>query len=719
MLLVAGYVVGVPGALLLLLRGAAPASVPAAERPPRGLAPAVGLAVATLYVVTLAPGTAMWDASEYIAAAHMLGLPHPPGNPTFVLIAHAFGALPWPLPYAARINLLAALTSAGAAACWALVGWRALRGGALPRTPRALVAAAGAWLGATAFTVWNQSVVNEKVYTLALLGVALSAVLLLAWLDAPAGSPRATGWLLLIAYLAGLGYGNHPAGFLPLPALAVALLTCRPRTLRQPRVLAAAAGALMLGLTVFLYQPIRAAHRPPLNVGVPTACPGAPALGCTFSAETLRRVLANVSREQYGGHEVGVRRAPLGAQVGMWWLYFRWQWWRDLAGRYPVAQGLVAACVLGLALAGAALHARRDRESFAVVGPLLLTLTPALIIYLNFRYGASQAPELGEAVPREVRDRDYFFLWSFSSLAVWVSIGLGGAWQGLARLVGRGGTPRWAATAPLLALTLLPMVANADAASRRAERFTAAWARDLLRSVAPGGVLVTNGDNDSFPVWYAQEVEGVRRDVLVVVTPYLNTAWYPHELHQPTAHGADGASVFGLSTPEIDAVPPLLQLDQPARVSLPGCEAMLAPGVYARDQLLVLHLLRTVAMRRPVHFAVGPYPQQLGLSGCVVIAGLTQRYVPRAAHGAEAPALAGRQTDPVQATLALWRRFDGPAALVAQRRWTDAPSASIPAAYVATARWLAEALAARGDSVTAHRLQDEGAQLARTAGLVR
>src|ERR1043166_5683069 len=75
----------------------------------------VSAAVFLLYIITLAPSTAMWDTSEYIAAASPLGMPHPPGNPLFVLIGRVFAILPIAGSVAARINVLAALSSAVAA----------------------------------------------------------------------------------------------------------------------------------------------------------------------------------------------------------------------------------------------------------------------------------------------------------------------------------------------------------------------------------------------------------------------------------------------------------------------------------------------------------------------------------------------------------------------------------------------------------------------------
>ena len=98
-----------------------------AQRPPYRMAGLVVLGTLLLYVVTLAPTTQFWDTSEYIAAAYVLGIPHPPGNPLFTLIAHVWGMLPLAAGYAMRINLFAATTSAVAAGCWFLIGERWLR----------------------------------------------------------------------------------------------------------------------------------------------------------------------------------------------------------------------------------------------------------------------------------------------------------------------------------------------------------------------------------------------------------------------------------------------------------------------------------------------------------------------------------------------------------------------------------------------------------------
>src|SRR5688572_22968630 len=121
-----------------------------------------GALVFLLYLVTLAPSIAMWDSGEYVAAVKGLGLPHPPGNPFFMLLAKAFAELPIPVSFAVRVNILAALASAAAAGFWFLVTERIVSRWMAEKWERLVVAAASALIGATAFTVWNQSVVNEK-----------------------------------------------------------------------------------------------------------------------------------------------------------------------------------------------------------------------------------------------------------------------------------------------------------------------------------------------------------------------------------------------------------------------------------------------------------------------------------------------------------------------------------------------------------------------------
>src|SRR5256885_8454516 len=211
-------------------------TVTTGDRPPYLLALGVVVAALAVYIATLAPTTQFWERSEYITAASTLGIPHPPGNPLFVLMAHVWALVPWVAGYAQRINLFAAATSAVSAGCWFLIGERWLRGIIPAPLPRRLAALAGALISATSFTVWNQSVVNEKVYTLSLLSIALILWFMVRWDDQPPGQAH-DHYLLLIIYLLALTATNHMmgvlVGFSVLVLLFPPLKTQRPDTSRE------------------------------------------------------------------------------------------------------------------------------------------------------------------------------------------------------------------------------------------------------------------------------------------------------------------------------------------------------------------------------------------------------------------------------------------------------------------------------------------------------
>jgi hypothetical protein len=701
------YCVFVP-AYIWLGGDRASATVPAAaqtpDKRPSYLAAAIAAAaVLVLYLITLSPGTAMWDASEYIAAAHTFGIPHPPGNPFFVVIGRFFAMLPLPVGVAARINILAALCSGVAAFVWFLITERVVSTWLVEKWQRITAAAAAALVGSTAFTVWTQSVVNEKVYTLSLAGLAIVSWLAIRWVADPRGA-KADQLLILVAYVCGLGYANHTAGVLAAPAVALAVALRQPRALLRPKFLAALAAAFVVGVSPFITQPIRAGHNPPINEGGVTACTTQFALSCTFSKTTFDRFMYNFNRGQYSKPSVMERQAPFGAQLDMWWLYFKWQWLRDPFGERAPLQLAFALAFLALGLFGGYKHFRSDPATFAYFGPLVLLLTLGLIIYLNFKYGASQAPHLGDTVPREVRDRDYFYLWSFSAWSVWVGVGLAALWSALSART------TWLRASPVYALAVVPLFANFAAATRHDDDVTASWARDLLNTVEPYGVLIVAGDNDTFPLWYAQEVEHVRRDVVVANTSLLQTDWHPRQILMRPVFEYDaqrgpamyrgGAWVkppgppMKLTLEEVDAVSEFLTPVQPMQFDAHGISATINPadldyGVIKKNDLLVLRMIRDAFTERPIYFSrsTGDYPRSLGLARYLTSHGLADRLeIPdttQLAAGSSALLADMGLIDLPRATTLWMQVYEGPHALKKKGRWVDEPSINIPLLYVA------------------------------------
>ncbi|HET9637151.1 MAG TPA: DUF2723 domain-containing protein [Gemmatimonadaceae bacterium] len=732
----------------------APKRVPLAEtgyRPSYVPAAIAAGLVFVLYLITLAPSVAMWDTGEYMAAVKVLGIPHPPGNPFFVILGHAFASLPIPVSYAERINIMAALASAISAGLWFLITERIVARWVPERWERLVIASLATLIGATAFTVWNQSVVNEKVYTISLLFFTIVSWLVIEWIEAP-NSRKADRYIVLVCFLLGLGYANHPAGFLPLPAAGLALLTTKWRTLLRWRLVLASVGALALGLSAFAFEPIRAAYFPAINEGAPTACETHIEASCTFSKLTEKRLMDNINRVQYG--EKVERGAPYTGQVAMWWLYFKWQWLRDA---HQVMQGLqfiLAFVFLALGLLGGWVHWQRDRKTFWYFGPLMFTMTLALIYYLNFKYGWSQSPELGNSVAREVRDRDYFYIWSFSAWGVWAAIGLGFLWEQLAHILDRDQAPSdeksgknkvaaftWPSprafklAVPILIIALIPLVANWKYASRSGHYFTRDWARDYLNSLEPYAVVITNGDNDTFPLWYAQEVEGVRRDVTVAVTTYLDTDWFVRQMiRRPieTYDAAKGPAIYRgqqwkkptgpplkMSFAEADAIPEYIQITQPQIFRQGNITLEIPPGYLVRDELVFLRLIKDAFPERPIYVSTGGGGATLGalLQPYLLTQGFVQKLVDHpVANSPQTPMVAAGLNLDVERTKQLWTTvYTAPEALIKEGDWIDRASFGIPYTYAFTGAILAEAVRNQGDTKTADAIMNRVRAIAKAA----
>jgi hypothetical protein len=512
------------------------------ESPPYGWALLASVLVAALYAVTLAPTTSFWDTSEYIATAHILGIPHPPGNPLFVVVARAWESLlgPLGLSVAVRINLFSATMSALAHGFWFLVIHHILRQFGRDQTFPLAGAFAAVLVSATAFTVWNQSNVNEKVYTVSLFTIALLSWLAIHWRE-NLGKGKDDNLLILMVFILALSVGNHLMAFLAVPAIVLYVLLVHPRTLLNWKLYLASAVAALLGLTIHLYLPLRAGLDPLINEASPTCESLGEALlsivsygmaGCENLSDALQRA-------QYAKPPTSERMAPLHMQYVHYLQYFDWQWARSLQGMqsvFAMARLPFTLLFTGFGVYGLVEHFRRDRKSWWYLFTLFGTLSVGLVYYLNFKYGYFLSSPTGSIADHEVRERDYFFIVSFSVWGLWAGMGVALLWRRLAGAVREG---YWKA-APVLLFAALPLLLNLSWASRAQDYSARDWAYNLLMSVEPYGVLFTNGDNDTFPLWYLQEVEGIRRDVTVIVTSYLNIDWYAFQLRKLTTPCPEG-----------------------------------------------------------------------------------------------------------------------------------------------------------------------------------
>ena len=183
---------------------------------------------------------------------------------------------------------------------------------------------------------------------------------------------------------------------------------------------------------------------------------------------------------------------------------------------------------------------KRGTEQFWVVTFLFLMTGVAIVLYLN-------------QTPNQPRERDYAFAGSFYAFAIWIGMAVPGIWDGIKSLFTKKSPKNEkivneveqpedkkslaiAIVAAILGLIVpIQMVSQTWDDHDRSGRYTARdFGMNYLSSVDKNGIIFVNGDNDTFPLWYAQEVEGYRTDVKVVNMSYLTTDWYAYQNQHPT-----------------------------------------------------------------------------------------------------------------------------------------------------------------------------------------
>lgn len=460
---------------------------------------AVAALLLAAYVLTLAPSVTYWDSGEFLAAMKTLGIPHPPGTPLYVLVGNVWSTILGPLlGFAFAVNLFSAISTA--IAC-GILAYLMLRW-----TSDAWAAAAGGILAGLMSSVWLNA--NEtEVYAPALL---LSALLLLV-----ADNARLTGekkWIILLAYLSGLAWSLQLSALVAAPAALVLALSFSPANRKSVlRFLPGIVLVAALGASAVLFMLVRAPHDPGVNQGNPA---------------TWNAFMDVITRSQYQPVATLPRQAPWYIQIGNLLEYADWQVALGLGHEAPPSwlrtPFTIVYAILGVI--GAAWHRRVHRPSWRAMLVLFVTATIGVIAYLNMKaspsYGYGFLP-LG--AKHEARERDYFFALAFVCWGLWAGAG---AVTTFMRSERRG---KYAG----LVVAALPFALNFRAVDRSAEPTAMAAldsARRILVRAPPRAVVFAYGDNDTYPVWFAQHVDGTRRDVTMVTMPLLGARWYRSEL---------------------------------------------------------------------------------------------------------------------------------------------------------------------------------------------
>ena len=467
-----------------------------------------GLLVFLLYLGTLAPTVLyygypeLFDPAMLQAEVSVLGIGHPSGYPTYMMLTHLFTYLPFG-DAAYRINLASAVYGACAVVVIYAVGLR------LSRHP--VAAAVGALALGVSSLFWDQAVIAE-VYTLNALFIAVILYVLLLWRERPRDR-----YLLLAAFLMGLSLTHHLTSGLLIPAALAFVFVVDRKKLGEKRLALKGVSLFIVGLLPYLYLPIRAAMEAPLNEADPSS-PGRFLLLVTGGSYLLKLLTDLETGAPPGSEDVPSRAQPI---------------LQDVADRitdhgdYLYAQFPPLLMLAGLL--GAFYLVRRDRPAALLLG---ITFFGWLVHALT--YG--------------VEDYYVFLIPAYVILSLFVAVGVGVILGWAMGLVGRlaGGTLSRAALVLVLcglalAVPLLGVREGYAAADRSGEDLGRQAIESVARNAAPGATVLHHRSS----LWYMVLVEERRRD-LTLLDPF-KTSWLRYEdvVWPDAADSAEAARLYG------------------------------------------------------------------------------------------------------------------------------------------------------------------------------
>lgn len=621
-----------------------------------------------VYTLTVAPTASFWDPAEYIAIAHTLQVAHPPGSPFFAIVGRVVSMFIPPEYVALSINMISVVASSFTIMLLYLIIVRLIeewRGAADEMDLMDQIGMyAGALLAAFFFTVTHTqwfNAVEAEMYASSMFFTALVVWMALRW-SANHDAPYSERWLVMIAYMFGLGIGVHLLNllalffvalivyfkkfevnlksFLIMGAVSVAgFLTIFPFTIINLPNVAGQIGNVTYGLigpitfTVLFIAAIvfglYFTHKKGMRVAnlvllaytmiiigyssyalVLLRSQADPAIDQN-DPSTVESFVSYLNRDQYGqtplltgptynnrtgnidrDNEVFFPRrystqphhleyyANFDSDLEFFWnyqinhmylRYFNWNfigreadiqdtgWYSGFSdtrhSNNPANSGYFYLPFL-LGLAGLLFHFRKDwRRAFSVSTLFVLTGI-AIIVYLN-------------QTPFEPRERDYAYVGSFFAYSIWVGLGVTALIEMLRQYIGNNTAVTYG-TVGLMFLAVPGWVAYQNWPSHdRSDNFVARdYAYNLLNSLEKNAIVFTNGDNDTFPLWYLQEVEGIRTDVRVVNLSLLNTSWYIKQMRDRQTHEALPLAIT-LSDEEIDQMTSQLELHDPQEIVIP------------------------------------------------------------------------------------------------------------------------------------------------------
>ncbi len=675
----------------------------------------VFLFATVVYALTVQPTFSFWDCGEFIACAYTLSVPHPPGAPFFTLVGKIFSMFPFAADIGLRVNYLSVISSSLCVLFLYLItvmvikNWKGMPKSVGDSLLYCGAAAVGALSYAFSESFWFNALETE-VYAMGTFLIGLCMYLLMLWWE-KADEPGSDKYLLMVAYVVGLSIGIHllvaqciflaglffyfrryeysPKTLLIAIAIsAVAFFIVYPGIVKKfPSLMSGSVmvGVLAVGIVIFGIYYARVNKNPVLSLV--TLSLFLIILGYSTYASILIRanvtdlpinenapsnietLLSYLNREQYGQQPLLLPRRysqepqhqgiyqNYSSDMEFMWKYqinhmFNRYWFWNYIGREGYNQndgvdfGKYWAIPFIIGMFGLFYHFRKDWKLALIFLFMFLMMGVITALYQN-----QQEPQ-----PRE---RDYFYVGAFFAFSMWIGVGVAGLAEIIKEKFSKISMVAVASVVVLVSFAFVPvnmLVKGYYHQSRHGNYFPFDYAYNLLQSLEKDAIFITNGDNDTFPLWCLQAVYGIRTDVRIINLSLAQTDWYNLQLKNERPYGAltvpmtlSDAQLKKLQPVQWDEKKPVSfevplnaypdsmrnKPDLPTRITVTvpptirqQSQNQVITALKAND-LLLIDIIKANKFERPFYFSITVSEDNfVGLGDYLVMEGMAQRLVP-------------------------------------------------------------------------------------------
>lgn len=673
-----------------------------------------------VYIMTVQPTLSFWDCGEFLACAYTLSIPHPPGAPLHILVGKIFTMLPTASDIGLRMNYLSVFSSSLSVLLLYLISVKVIKNwkGKFTSNFDFLTVVIASAIGALSYAFCDSfwfNALEAEVYGFGTFLVTLCIYVMIIWWER-ADEKGSDKYILFFAYVVGLSLGIH---LLVVQCVFIAGLLFYFRRYEYSRKsMLIAIGASMLAF--FVVYPFIVKKMPEAISSFPvigfiiiiaallfgiyySAKNKAPMLNLIFlslfliiagystyisvmqrshvnnipldnsNPDNMERLLSYLNREQYGEQPLIWPRRYMhdpmhdntwkkySSDMEFMWKYQinhmfnRYLFWQYI-GRESYDQdagvdpGKFFAIPFIFGLIGLFVHFKKDWKLAFVFFSMFILLGVVTALYQNQQ----------DMQPRE---RDYFYEGAFFVFSLWIGLGVYGVIDFFKKKISEGAFVPVASAVLLIAFIFVPVNmirVNYKYQSRAGNYFPYDYAYNLLQSCDKDGILFTNGDNDTFPLWCLQAVYGVRQDVTIVNLSLAQADWYDIQLKNEKPYGSLPVP-FSYTNDQLEKVTKkgyeiwdenkLVYIDIPPNAFPDSIKTKYNIGdklifkipatIRQRDEanrpitalrasdLLVLDIIRGNKWQRPIYFSTTVSPENfIGLSDYLIVEGMSHRLVP-------------------------------------------------------------------------------------------